>query len=167
MAHDDTVLEFGGFRLNRSERSLLTAGGAPIQLTRRLYDVLLFMAERPGRLLEKQALMDAVWKGAVVEENTLSRTISNLRQLLGDGSGEHRYIETVSGLGYRFVAPVTALERSAAAPTPQHRGPSIAVLPFTDLSPDRDQSYFADGIAEEVLSRLATVPRLRVIAKSS
>ena len=66
MAHDNPVLEFGGFRLNRGEHSLLTSAGAPIPLTRRLYDVLLYMAERPGRLLEKQALMDAVWKGAVV-----------------------------------------------------------------------------------------------------
>ena len=71
LAHDDTILEFGDFRLNRGERSLHTAAGAPIQLTRRLYVVLLYMAERPGRLLEKQALMDSVWKGGVVEENTL------------------------------------------------------------------------------------------------
>ena len=56
------------------------------------------MVERPGRLLEKQALLDAIWRGAVVEENTLSRTISGLRQLLGDGAGRTRYIETVSGV---------------------------------------------------------------------
>ena len=168
MAHDDTVLEFGGFRLKRAERSLVTAAGLPIQLTRRLYDVLLYMAERPGRLLEKQALMDAVWRGAVVEENTLSRTISNLRQLLGDGAGNHhRYIETVSGLGYRFVARVTVLADGPAAPATQQRTTSIAVLAFADLSHDRDQGYFAEGIAEEVLNRLATVPGLRVIAKSS
>jgi TolB-like protein/tetratricopeptide (TPR) repeat protein len=168
VAYDDTVLEFGGFRLNRGERSLLASNGAPIQLTRRLYDVLLYMAERPGRLLEKQALMDSVWKGAVVEENTLSRTISNLRQLLGEGTGEHRYIETVSGLGYRFVAPVKTVQpRSAAEAAARDRVPSIAVLAFTDLSQARDQGHFAEGIAEEVLNRLATVPGLRVTAKSS
>jgi len=167
VTHDDTVLQFGGFRLHRGERSLVTAAGAPIQLTRRLYDVLLYMAEHPGRLLEKQALMHAVWKGSVVEENTLSRTISNLRQLLGDGAGEHRYIETVSGLGYRFVAPVSVLAGSVAEKAAPRRVPSIAVLAFADLSHDLDQGYFAEGIAEEVLNRLATVPGLRVIAKSS
>jgi TolB-like protein len=167
VTHDAPVLEFGGFRLDRGERSLVTAAGVPIQLTRRLYDLLLYMVEHPGRLLEKQALMDAVWKGAVVEENTLSRTISNLRQLLDEGAGEHRYIETVSGLGYRFIAPVSALVFDGAEPGAQHRLPSIAVLAFADLSHDHDQSYFADGIAEEVLNRLATVPGLRVIAKSS
>lgn len=167
MAHDNTTLEFGGFRLHRGERSLLTPAGEPIQLTRRLYDVLLYMAERPGRLLEKQALMDAVWKNSVVEENTLSRTISNLRQLLGERSGQHRYIETVSGLGYRFIASVTVQTGDTGVPGAQHHGPSIAVLPFADLSHDHDQVHFADGIAEEVLNRLATVPGLRVIAKSS
>ncbi len=167
MAHNDTVLEFGDFRLNRGERSLLTAAGAPIQLTRRLYDVLLYMTERPGRLLEKQALMDAVWKGSVVEENTLSRTISNLRQLLGERGGEQRYIETVSGLGYRFVASVAVRPGSAVEAAAQRRVPSIAVLPFADLSHEQDHGYFADGIAEEVLTRLATVPGLRVTAKSS
>jgi TolB-like protein/tetratricopeptide (TPR) repeat protein len=166
VAHDDTDLQFGDFRLSRAERSLITAEGTPVQLSRRLYDVLLYMAERPGRLVEKHVLMDAAWKGAVVEENTLSRTISNLRQLLGERSGEHRYIETVSGLGYRFVATVTVLTR-AAPPLAPPRLASIAVLPFTDLSRARDQGYFADGIAEEVLNRLATVPGLRVTAKSS
>jgi TolB-like protein len=157
------VIEFGGFKLDPAERSLTSPAGEPIQLTRRLYDVLLFMVERPGRLLEKQALLDAVWKGVVVEENTLSRTISNLRQLLGERQGEQRYIETVSGVGYRFVQPVSVLRRAQALP-PE---PSIAVLPFEDLSRERDQGYFADGIAEEVLNRLADIEGVRVIAKGS
>ncbi len=168
MAHHPAILEFGGFRLNPAERSLAGADGAPIQLTRRLYDTLLYMVERPGRLLEKQALMDAVWKGAVVEENTLSRTVSNLRQLLGERGGEHRYIETVSGLGYRFIQAVTTRAASGGEPNAQaRREPSIAVLPFEDLSRERDQGYFADGIAEDALNRLVSVPGLRVIAKSS
>lgn len=160
---DAAALEFGGFKLDPAERSLTSPKGEAIQLTRRLYDVLLFMAERPGRLLEKQALLDAVWKGVVVEENTLSRTISNLRQLLGERSGEQRFIETVSGVGYRFVQPVSVMR---AAVAPRHE-PSIAVLPFEDLSRERDHGYFADGIAEEVLNRLAEIDGLRVIAKGS
>jgi TolB-like protein len=167
LADEDTVLEFGGFRLNVAERSLVSAEGAPIQLTRRLYDTLLFMLERPGRLLEKQALMEAVWKGAVVEENTLSRTVSALRGLLGERGGERRYIETVSGVGYRFVEPVTIGRAAAVASGAHARVPALAVLPFEDLSAERDQGHFADGIAEEVLSRLAGVPGLRLIARSS
>ena len=115
------MIEFGGFRLNRPSARSASADGAPIQLTRRLYDTLLYMVERPGRLLEKQALLDAVWKGAVVEENTLSRTISALRQILGERTGEHRYIETVSGLGYRFVQSVTVTQARANRLPPRRR----------------------------------------------
>ena len=165
MTRDESVIEFGGFRLTPAQRSLASVDGKPIQLTRKLYDTLLFMVERPGRLLEKQALLDAVWKGAVVEENTLSRTISTLRQILGERGG-HRYIETVSGIGYRFIAAVThTAARSAAAPG--RAEPALAVLPFEDLSRERDQAYFADGVAEDMLNRLAAVTGLRVIAKNS
>jgi adenylate cyclase len=164
VSKDPAVLEFGSFRLDPVERSLTSVGGEPIQLTRRLYDTLLFMVERPGRLLEKHALLDAVWKGSIVEENTLSRTISALRQLLGERPGEHRYIETVSGLGYRFVQPVRGSQATAQSRPNEH---SIAVLPFEDLSRERDQGHFADGLAEEVLNRLAGVQGLRLIAKSS
>ena len=65
----------------------------------------------------------------------------------GERGGEQRYIETVSGVGYRFVAAVTAAAESAAAAA-QRRVASIAVLPLADLSHDRDQGYFAEGIAE-------------------
>jgi TolB-like protein len=164
---DDDVIEFGAFRLNAAERSLMTADDIPIQLTRRLYETLRYMLERPGRLLEKQAIMDVVWKGAVVEENTLSRTVSTLRKILGERDGESLYIETVSGIGYRFVAAVTATRRMTAEPQLHAREPSLAVLPFEDLSPQHDQGYFADGIAEEVLSRLTSVSGLRLIARSS
>jgi TolB-like protein len=167
VSKDESLIEFGSFRLNPVERSLVSADGAPIQLTRRLYDTLLFMAERPGRLLEKQALLEAVWKGAVVEENTLSRTISALRQILGERAGEHRYIETVSGIGYRFIQPVTLTEARPPSTQPRRHEPSIAVLPFEDLSRERDQGYFGDGIAEEMLNRLAGMEGLRLIAKSS
>ncbi|HEX5047577.1 MAG TPA: winged helix-turn-helix domain-containing protein [Gammaproteobacteria bacterium] len=164
---DESVIEFGGFRLSPRERSLVGADGAPVQLTRRLYDMLLYMVERPGRLLDKQALLDAVWKGSVVEENTLSRTISTLRQILGEGAGGKGYIETVSGIGYRFVQPVSVTAARAAAAEPRRHEPSVAVLPFEDLSRERDQGYFADGIAEEILARLAGVKGLRLIAKTS
>jgi adenylate cyclase len=168
MAHrpaNDRIIEFGGFRLDPLERSLVSADGEPVHLTRRLYDTLLFMVERPGRLIEKQALLDAVWKGSIVEENTLSRTISALRQALGGRACGDRYIETVSGLGYRFVQSVTT--KGSRAPEAESRETAIAVLPFEDLSRARDQDYFADGIAEEVLNRLAAIKGLRVIAKSS
>ena len=167
MSRDEQIIEFGSFRLNPAERLLVAADGSTVQLTRKLYDTLLYMVERPGRLLEKQALLDAVWKGAVVEENTLSRTISALRQVLGERTGQLRYIETVSGLGYRFIQSVAVTDNRSSQEQARPHGAALAVLPFEDLSRERDQAYFADGVAEEILNRLASVEGLRLIAKSS
>src|SRR5262245_31064904 len=167
VSQDESVIEFGAFKLNRAERSLESASGERIQLTRKLYDTLLYMVERPGRLIEKKALLDTIWRGSVVEENTLSRTISALRHALGERTGEQRYIETVSGVGYRFIQPVHVTRAPARESPAQRREPSLAVLPFEDLSREHDQGYFADGIAEELLSRLANVQGLRLIARTS
>jgi TolB-like protein len=163
---DKRIFEFGGFRLDAAERSLSCPDASAIQLTPRLFDTLLFMLERQGRLVDKQSLLDSVWAGVVVEENTLSRTVSALRHALGERGGEHRFIATVPGVGYRFVHPVNVVEPETEAAAPSSPR-SIAVLPFDDLSPARDQQYFADGIAEEVLNRLTQIPDLRAIARTS
>lgn len=165
MARDARVMEFGGFRLDVAERSLSASDGREIQLSRRLFDVLLHLVARPGRLVEKQALLDEVWAGLVVEENTLSRTISALRRALGERAGDNRFIATVPGVGYRFVQNVALVEGPRGAEPKQAH--SIAVLPFKDLSSGHDQQYFAAGIAEEILNRLARITDLRVIARTS
>ena len=119
-AANGRIFEFGGFRLDVSERRLTGASARPVQLTARLFDLLVYMLERPGRLLARQALLDDVWRGVVVEENSLSQAVSALRRTLREASGERRYIETVPGIGYRFIAPVCVLEAArpdaAAAP---------------------------------------------------
>jgi TolB-like protein/DNA-binding winged helix-turn-helix (wHTH) protein/Tfp pilus assembly protein PilF len=170
----------------------------------------------PGAVLEKDRLMGAVWPDTTVEDNNLSQNISILRRVLGERRGSHRYIVTVPGRGYRFVAevrsrdgvgemekepvaakspeqtpvdrdlPVVARSRrlfllglaglalSAAAflfwrhrpalPVPEK---SIAVLPFENLSPDPENAYFANGISDEILARLANIADLKVISRSS
>ncbi len=104
------VYEFGSFRLDPAER-LLQKDGQPIPLTPKAFDLLVYLAERPGRLVEKQALMSALWPDAVVEEANLAYNISALRKALGDGHDGEHVIQTVPTRGYRFVAPVR--ERSA------------------------------------------------------
>ena len=108
------VLEFGDFRLD-VVAGLLTSksGGRPVPLTPRVYDTLRFLVEHPNELLDKRTLMQAVWPNLVVEENNLDQTISALRQALGERRGENRYIATVRGRGYRFVAPVRIHDGSA------------------------------------------------------
>jgi TolB-like protein/DNA-binding winged helix-turn-helix (wHTH) protein len=98
-----------------AERALQSRDGSAIQLSPRLFETLLCLIERAGRLVDKQLLMDTVWAGVVVEDNTLSRTVSALRRALGERGRESRFIATVSGVGYRFVHPVAVVGADPAA----------------------------------------------------
>jgi DNA-binding winged helix-turn-helix (wHTH) protein/TolB-like protein/tetratricopeptide (TPR) repeat protein len=106
---------FHDFVLDLAQRQLLGADGAVIALTPRHFDALLYFVEHPGQLLDKDTLLAALWPGLVVEENSLSQTISALRRALGDDAQQGRYIQTVPRRGFRFIAPVTHIE--AAVPT--------------------------------------------------
>ncbi|MEO8807720.1 MAG: tetratricopeptide repeat protein [Burkholderiaceae bacterium] len=100
---------FGEFVLERSQQRVLRRDGSELSLTPRLFSALLMFVENADALLEKDALMCALWPGLVVEENNLSQTISGLRRALGDEPPGSRYIQTVARRGFRFIATVTAL----------------------------------------------------------
>ena len=115
-----SCLEFGLFRLDSAER-LLLRGGQPVSLTPKAFDLLVYLVERPGRLVTKQELMTALWPDTFVEEANLTYTVSALRKALGDGlDGEH-YIQTVPTRGYRFVAAVTGSPTPTPAEPPPER----------------------------------------------
>jgi DNA-binding winged helix-turn-helix (wHTH) protein len=97
------VYNFGPFRLDPAERLLLRDGDA-VALTPKAFDLLVYLAARPGHLVEKQALMVALWPDAIVEEANLASTVSALRKALDDDG--QQFIATVPTRGYRFVAPV-------------------------------------------------------------
>jgi DNA-binding winged helix-turn-helix (wHTH) protein len=117
------------------------------------------LVERPGELSTKEKIMAAVWRPAVVENANLTVQIAALRRVLDQGRSEGSCIQTVAARGYRFVAPVTRIE---TADTPSMAASSVAgvaraaprlsivVLPFTDLSKDRRQQYFADGMTDDL-----------------
>lgn len=112
------LYEFGSFQLDPPER-LLLCDGHPVPMTPKAFDLLVVLVERGGHLVEKEELLKAVWPGSFVEEGNLSVTISALRKALNDDRGQHRYIETVSKRGYRFVADVREIgepERPQVAP---------------------------------------------------
>src|ERR1041385_6286057 len=98
--------EFGPFRLDASRRRLLRAGEV-VPLTPKAFDTLLALVEQSGRVVEKDDLMERVWPGVAVEENNLTQNVSALRKALGERRKEPRYIATVPGLGYRFIASVS------------------------------------------------------------
>src|SRR5215208_4853273 len=103
---DRQLYEFGPFRLETSER-LLLRGGARVPLTEKAFDTLLALVRRGGRLASKEELMAEVWPDAFVEENNLDKSISAIRQALGEKPSAPEYVETVRGRGYRFVASVS------------------------------------------------------------
>ena len=93
--------------MDTQRRVLSGPDGQPISLTPRLFDALLYFVERPGELLTKEQLLENLWPKVVVEEHNLNKTVSELRRLLGEKPGEHRFIVTKPGHGYRFVAHVS------------------------------------------------------------
>ncbi|OBQ90051.1 adenylate cyclase [Mesorhizobium sp. AA23] len=151
-------LEFGDYRLKRAERRLLGPNG-PVELSARSFDILAMLLDRPDEVIGKTELFDTVWPGLVVEENTLQVHISALRKLL-----PAEMIATVHGRGYKYAGPRPFV---AAADTAAPSKPSIAILPFDNMSGDPEQDYFSDGITEDIIAELGKFKEFLVIARNS
>ncbi|WP_210241309.1 winged helix-turn-helix domain-containing protein [Mesorhizobium sp. B2-7-3] len=127
---------------------------------------LIELVRHAGEVLAKTDLMDIAWPGISVEESNLSVQIACLRKLLGPGSDGIEWIATIPRIGYRFAGEIEKLDDATAARSPSEPGPSIAVLPFANLSDDIEQQYFADGLAEDIITRISTAAlALRIRAK--
>lgn len=127
--------EFGGYRLDARRCRLESIDDSlPVRLPPRVFETLLYLVEHPGELIDKSALLDAVWPDASADENSLSQSISILRRTLGESPSEHRFVVTVPGRGYRFVAPVRKVEPPSdheTTPDPA-AGPDIRKPTTTD-----------------------------------
>src|ERR1700722_5857316 len=118
--------EFGEFRLDTASRMLISRDGEPVALPSRAYETLLHLVERAGEVVEKASLMAAVWPRSVVEDNNLSQCIFLLRKVLGETAGERRFILTVPGRGFKFVAPVRIVPHAYREPD-SGGGPRLAL----------------------------------------
>jgi TolB-like protein/Flp pilus assembly protein TadD len=166
---------FGPFRLD-AEAEILFRGAAPIVLGQRAVALLRLLLECEGAPVAKTALFEAAWPGLAVEDSNLTVQIAALRRAF-EGAGGTDWIETIPRRGYRYVGP--AVERGAptAQPAPEPATalpgkplpgkPSVAVLPFTNLSGDPEQDYFADGMVEDITAGLSRIKWLLVIARPS
>lgn len=163
-------LSFGNFSFDPASARLWT-NGDEVRLTRKAALVLGALLERPGSPVSKQELFANVWRGTVVSDDALVSCVQELRKALGDDSKQPRYIETRHRLGYRFAAPVqgsSAPPGEVPATTPVTTGEAaIAVLPFADMSPERDQDYLCEGLAEDLIDALAHIDGLRLAARTS
>jgi TolB-like protein/tetratricopeptide (TPR) repeat protein len=176
-----TIYLFGPFRLD-AEAAILFRGAEPTALGQRAVALLRVLVERPGIPVSKDALIEAAWPGLTVEESNLTVQIAALRRVFGEEPDAERWIETLPRRGYRFVGPVSIKDQgSVAAASPiadfptaadapnlmLPNQPSIAVLPFQNMSGDPEQEYFADGMVEEIITALSRFRSLFVIARNS
>ncbi len=154
-------IAFGRFSLNLGKRELLRAG-SPVRLGSRAMEVLAVLASAKGEVVGKDEIMNRVWPGVAVEENNLQVQISALRKALDEDNPGISHLVTVPGRGYRLVG------FTEAAPSPALPDkPSIAVLPFQNMSDDPKQDYFADGIVEDIITAICQIRWLFVIARNS
>jgi TolB-like protein len=162
------VLAFEDLRLD-IERRELRRSGEPVALAPKAFDLLAYLVEQRDRVVGKDDLLQAVWGGRIVSESALTTRINAVRQALGDDGATQRLIRTFIGKGVRFIGEVTIMSAPvpAASPPPAADKPSIAVLPFENLTGDPEQDYFVDGMVEEITTAIARFAWLSVIARNS
>jgi TolB-like protein len=137
----------------------------PVPIGSRALEILAVLVERPGDLVTRDEIIKRVWPATIVEYSNIAVQIASLRRALDPERPNGSLILTVPGRGYRFAG---AVSRALAAATPQLPGkPSIAVLPFGNMSGNPEQEYFADGIVEEIITALSRIRWLFVIARNS
>jgi TolB-like protein/Flp pilus assembly protein TadD len=168
------VFLFGGFRLDRQARALFRRdeGGVfvPVAVGSRALDVLGVLVGRAGDLVSRDEFMAAVWPVTVVGDINLNMQIAALRRVLDARRADGSCIQTSPGRGYRFVGRVTREVVDARANTvlrPIAPRLSLVVLPFTNLSSDPDQQYFADGITEDLTTDLSRTADMLVISRNT
>jgi TolB-like protein/DNA-binding winged helix-turn-helix (wHTH) protein/Flp pilus assembly protein TadD len=190
-------LSFGDFDLDLDTVELKLRG-APVKLERRPLDLLVLLVTRPDRLVTREEIIAALWPANVIIDfdSGLNTLVRKVRNALGDSSETPKFIATVPGRGYRFIAPVVAVTKAAPVARPAHarsawisamlavlvaasaallvwRGveqsePSrIAVLPFENFTGDAELTYLASGLAEDTSTTLAHIENLRVIGVST
>jgi TolB-like protein len=166
------LYRFGPFRLAPRE-GILYRGNEPTMLGKRAVALLQMLLDNAGVPVSKDALVEAGWGGLAVADNNLTVQITALRRILEEGAGGARWIETLPRRGYRYIGPAVATDNSpdaATAPTPPlalPNKPSVAVLPFSNLSGDPTQEYFADGMVEDIIAGLSRIKWLFVVARNS
>ncbi len=171
---------FAGYVLDVDRRELKHRTEL-ISVGPQVFDLLVYLVRNRDRVVSKDDLIEAVWSGRIVSESTLTSHINAARKAIGDSGEQQRLIRTIARKGVRFVANVEACQAPADQALEAPRSdeakhapalalpdkPSIAVLPFQNMSGDAEQEYFADGIVEDIITALSRMRWLFVIARNS
>ena len=165
---------FSDFVLD-SDRRELAHGREAIEIGPQVFDLLLHLVRNRERVVTKDNLIEVVWSGRIVSESTLTSHINAVRKAIRDTGEEKRLVRTIARKGYRFVGEVreNPAPKGPDAAKAEETGlsvldrPSIAVLPFVNLSGDLAQDYFVDGVVDDIISALSRMRWLFVIARNS
>ena len=174
---------FEDYALDPGRREL-TRHAEAVAVGPKVFDLLLYLIQNRDHVVSKDDLLGAVWSGRIVSESTLTSHINAVRKAMGDNGEEQRLLRTIARKGFRFVGDVREAQSSdgfsspktesaQSNETPAHATlalpdkPSIAALPFQNLSGDPEQDYFADGVVEDIISALSRIRWLFVVARNS
>ena len=178
------IFKFDRFSLDADRREL-RCGRDLVAVEPQVFDVLQYLIGNRDRVVSNDDLIEAIWHGRIVSEATVATRMNAVRRAIGDSGEQQRFIRTIARKGYRFVGEVGGQNESestgTAAPAAEAEKidaasvsalalpdkPSIAVLPFTNISGDPEQEYFADGITEDITTALSQFRWLFVIARNS
>src|SRR6266851_659906 len=169
------IFRFEDFELDLSACEL-RRGGTALHLQRIPFQLLSLLVERHGQLVTREEILERIWGKDVFADgdNSINTAVRKLRRTLNDDAGAPQFIITVPARGYRFIARISLHQRTPSvgiydmpSPLPFRDKPSIAVLPFTNMSSDHDQEYFSDGITDDLITALSRLPGVFVIARSS
>jgi TolB-like protein len=190
---DGPAFRFANFEIDVARQELRRAGDL-IPVEPQVFDLLIHLIRNRNRIVSREELIDAVWKGRVISEATLSSRVSAVRRVIGDNGTDQSLIRTHHKRGFRFVGRVddanrsqevsaaTAVQQESVLGNPESRTqnatalraalalpdkPSIAVLPFQNRSGDPVQEYFADGLTEDIITGLSRQRWFFVIARNS
>ena len=165
---------FEDYVLDAARREL-RRGAELIAVEPQVFDLLDYLIRHRDCVVSKDDLMAAVWNGRIVSESALTSRINSARAAIGDSGEGQRLIKTLRGKGFRFIGvvseepcvPAAASRTGPEMPPPFPDQPSIAVLPFNNLSGNPEQDYFSDGITEDIIAALSQIREFFVIARNS
>ncbi len=172
------IYRFEDFSLDHARREL-RRGGEIISVEPQVFDVLEFLIVNRERVVSNDDLIKGVWRGRIVSDGTVSTRINAVRRAIADSGEQQRLIRTLPRKGYRFAGDIRqeqelnngSPKNSAASVLAEvsrlRDKPSIAVLPFANFSADPEQTYFADGMVDEIITALSRIRWLFVIARTS
>jgi len=162
------AFRFGDFDVEL-ETGELRKQGLRVELEGKPFQILALLLETPGTVVTRKELRETLWPAGtfVIFDRGLYTAVNKLRHALGDSSRKPRFVETLHGRGYRFIAPVEVFDSARRTPKPHAAIKSIAVLPFESTESDPEVEHLSDSITESIIYQLSQLPGVRVMARST